>query len=432
MSNFRNAGAEILEVIERVGDPAAVANRAFLYAKDVAGVTNVFTRLSDGSIVNISAGSVVTLDGAYDGGGAGLGRTITADAGAVAINGNAADNNNVLEVTKNPAASQVGSALSVTQGANATSAAINVQNAGSAQGLFINVNGAVAAADGIRIVETAFARSGQLLDLVRDAAALGNVVNIDNDGGGNAIDINHAGGSDALNISLDGADVNGQAIQLAETAVARVTAMVSIIRDAAATGDAINIDNNGAGNAIDMNHAGASTALRINLDSPGFIGSQGISVDETPGVARIAEMMRLTRQAAAGGQVLHLINNGTGRNLDIEQNGSNDAVVIRLNTNTGSQALVITEDNAARTQNMVDITRQAAASGDVLSITNAGSGFSIDVVSGNVRFQTAQALGGGASATLGTIGGSGPAVAAQNEWIQIDSQNGVRFVPAWA
>lgn len=42
------------------------------------------------------------------------------------------------------------------------------------------------------------------------------------------------------------------------------------------------------------------------------------------------------------------------------------------------------------------------------------------------------ALGGGASATLGTIGGSGPATAAQNTWIQFVGRNGTTYwLPAW-
>lgn len=49
-----------------------------------------------------------------------------------------------------------------------------------------------------------------------------------------------------------------------------------------------------------------------------------------------------------------------------------------------------------------------------------------------IRVDGAVALGGGAAPTVGTIGGSGPATAAQNEWIEIHTQNGKRFVPAWA
>ena len=42
------------------------------------------------------------------------------------------------------------------------------------------------------------------------------------------------------------------------------------------------------------------------------------------------------------------------------------------------------------------------------------------------------ALGGGAAPTLGTIGGSGPATAAQNSWMQVKDSTGAAFwVPVW-
>lgn len=42
-----------------------------------------------------------------------------------------------------------------------------------------------------------------------------------------------------------------------------------------------------------------------------------------------------------------------------------------------------------------------------------------------------QALGGGAAATMGTIGGSGPTVAAQNKWVEIKSNGTTGWVPFW-
>ena len=51
---------------------------------------------------------------------------------------------------------------------------------------------------------------------------------------------------------------------------------------------------------------------------------------------------------------------------------------------------------------------------------------------GPVDINNPIALGGGASATLGTIGGSGPTVAAQNEWVQIEVNGNTRWIPAWA
>jgi hypothetical protein len=50
---FRRAGAELLKLIADV-DPAAVANRFFVYTKLVAGVTQLFGRASDGTIFQIT------------------------------------------------------------------------------------------------------------------------------------------------------------------------------------------------------------------------------------------------------------------------------------------------------------------------------------------------------------------------------------------
>jgi hypothetical protein len=77
------------------------------------------------------AGAPGTLDQAYDSGGAGAGRAILTDAGAVTMTNTAADVNNVLELTKNPAAPQAGNALDITMGAQTTGAAINVTSSGT-------------------------------------------------------------------------------------------------------------------------------------------------------------------------------------------------------------------------------------------------------------------------------------------------------------
>lgn len=44
----------------------------------------------------------------------------------------------------------------------------------------------------------------------------------------------------------------------------------------------------------------------------------------------------------------------------------------------------------------------------------------------------ADALGGGAAATLGTIGGAGPTVAGQNSWMRLQVAGAVRWIPIWA
>lgn len=52
---------------------------------------------------------------------------------------------------------------------------------------------------------------------------------------------------------------------------------------------------------------------------------------------------------------------------------------------------------------------------------------------GDVQWLVAQtALGGGAAPTVGTIGGGGPATAAQNSWLRIkDSTGAAMFIPCW-
>ncbi len=66
-----------------------------------------------------------------------------------------------------------------------------------------------------------------------------------------------------------------------------------------------------------------------------------------------------------------------------------------------------------------------------------GSDTNLDILlttkgSGVVSFNYAgTALGGGATATLGTIGGSGPTAAGQNSWIKVKVGTTAVWIPAW-
>lgn len=65
MSEIRHGGTNLLTIIEQAGDPAAVANKDRLYAKDVGGVTQFFMRESNGSVFpvgNLKATRVVIVD----------------------------------------------------------------------------------------------------------------------------------------------------------------------------------------------------------------------------------------------------------------------------------------------------------------------------------------------------------------------------------
>lgn len=78
-------------------------------------------------------------------------------------------------------------------------------------------------------------------------------------------------------------------------------------------------------------------------------------------------------------------------------------------------------------------TKFDAVAGVVHLVDNGGSSrFSVDVGSGLMSTSLGTiALGGGAGATLGTIGGSGPTVAAQNAWGRMSFGGVTYFIPLW-
>ena len=72
------------EIAAPTGNPPA--NKGWLYVKDDAATTKLFFEDSAGTVTDILASaSGNTLNAAYDQGGGGAGRSITADTGAVAI-----------------------------------------------------------------------------------------------------------------------------------------------------------------------------------------------------------------------------------------------------------------------------------------------------------------------------------------------------------
>ena len=67
-------------------------------------------------------------------------------------------------------------------------------------------------------------------------------------------------------------------------------------------------------------------------------------------------------------------------------------------------------------------------------VSNGAAGtLQVGATGGEIQWMKALvALGGGAAPTLGTIGGSGPAAAAQDTWMRVLDSAGVAFwVPAW-
>lgn len=128
--------------IDQGGAPAVSAvNTARIYAD--SGDDTIKVSSDGGAYATIAAGATNTLQAAYNSSGAGAGRSITADSGAVTITNNAANGNNVFEVTKSPGGAQAGSGVLVTMGANATGDAVTLTSANAtAAAVFRVTNGA--------------------------------------------------------------------------------------------------------------------------------------------------------------------------------------------------------------------------------------------------------------------------------------------------
>lgn len=124
--------SDYVDVTEMSAPSAPSTNVLRLYVADSAGTSKLYTKDSAGAVVDLStAGGGVTLDGAYDFGGAGSGKAVTVDSGAVALTNNAANNNGVLTLEKTPVGAQSGNLLTLTMGAQASGAALVISNSGS-------------------------------------------------------------------------------------------------------------------------------------------------------------------------------------------------------------------------------------------------------------------------------------------------------------
>ncbi len=68
-SFFRRAGAAIARFFQSAADPAAEANKVLLYAKDVAGTSQLFARTDDGTVNQLTPAGGAVTDQSMDGAG---------------------------------------------------------------------------------------------------------------------------------------------------------------------------------------------------------------------------------------------------------------------------------------------------------------------------------------------------------------------------
>lgn len=192
---------------------------------------------------------------------------------------------------------------------------------------------------------------------------------------------------------------------------------------------------------------GVVTATDLTVNSSGTTGLANIALFRnsagTPTGVRLA-----TNQTTAYAHVAAYANGAAAFGLKLQyQNGAGtatDAVTISSTDGAAAFAAGLSATTGDYSDNIslvygkaIKSTDNAAASKVILTLKTFGAHVDTCVLgdqAAHIGWGVANAaLGGGAAATLGTIGGSGPASAAQAAWAEmIDSSGTKRWFPVWS
>ncbi len=202
----------------------------------------------------------VTLDQAYDSGGAGLGRTINATDGAVVIQNTQADTTNILEINKSPSAGAAGAGIEITMGGNATGVGISFVNAGSGADLLGTSSTWSISKAGVGVLVSL---SSGAVSLTEGTAPAGTVAYIVRDNTGDTT-INALTGK-AVHVAINGSDIaNVSSTGLAITGLLSTTTSVTV------------------GNALTVTLGGATIAaggLVVSASGAAITGNSTITGD---------------------------------------------------------------------------------------------------------------------------------------------------------
>lgn len=139
---------------------------------------------------------------------------------------------------------------------------------------------------------------------------------------------------------------------------------------------------------------------------------------------------------AATGSGVRIIGRGTDTDVALLLS-SQAAGAVRIFTGATSDIAVGVEQlritHTASADRYLTVTGGVSGSGTNATIDVSGGAIQLSAGTNDIQWGKALvALGGGAAATLGTIGGSGPATAGQNTWMRVLDSTGAAFwVPAW-
>lgn len=208
-----------------------------MYLRFQAGTGEAYLKTGVGNTdwtqVTAGGGGASTLDEAYDGGGSGLGRTITADSGAVQINATTVDTQAGLFIDRSPGGSAAARGLEITMGSGNNSLSRGVHVVDSGQGFAVNVEknasgwcyeanlghasaqgyhclvGAAATGSAIEVFSSFTGATGEMLTLnkipIGATAGDGMSLTMGANASGDGLVIAHSGSGSALNISTGNA-----------------------------------------------------------------------------------------------------------------------------------------------------------------------------------------------------------------------------------
>ena len=157
-------------------------------------------------------------------------------------------------------------------------------------------------------------------------------------------------------------------------------------------------------------------------------GTVGFAIQHTASAVNHIEAFP---NAAASSPGFISIGSDTNVGMDFYSKGASD---LTFNTGSSSANRQLYIVHTAGTNRVLTITGGASGSGTHAVLNVTGGDLQLSSGTADIRWgKAAVALGGGATATMGTIGGSGPAASAQVGWLRVITSTGaVGFLPYWS
>jgi hypothetical protein len=298
--------------------------------------TALATQQSIKAYVDASGGGGGTLDQAYDQGGAGVGRSITVDTGAVELTVSNTSNNAGFIVNQND----------TTNNPNG----VELVNAGTGAGLFLNQDG-----NGTALQIDTEATTGNGIEFLTPTITTGNVIDLDNLDSltsGNAIYINSNSASSSVRELVEIINDNTSATACTPLSIKQDANRRAFIIDMNGNGNAIDIDTlSTTANVIDLNVGSVTLGDVISVNNANSLSAGSIahfSSNSSSTAARDLVFIRNDNTLAVNATCLALQQDAASEALEIDHNGAGLAIYIDKDCNDASDqyAIKIDSDNA--------------------------------------------------------------------------------------